>query len=181
MPDTASEGKRFLRWFHAAEGGLAAAFLAVAIGSLATQVVARYGLGAALTWPEELAKLCFVWATFLGAAAGAGQRAHISVDLIRNMLPARLRALLGLLIPAAVVVLLAVLAYHGVKLSILSLNSRLPAIDVPLGYLFLAGPVALGLMVISYSAQTAEAVLALKRGEGSDSGSQDIDPAKVIG
>ncbi|WP_233720466.1 TRAP transporter small permease [Jiella avicenniae] len=164
------------------ERGLAAICLAVAIMALMLQVVARYGFDSALPWPEELAKFAFVWATFLGAAAGAGQKAHIVVDLVVGALPVRVRLMLAALVNATLVALLLVLAWHGARLVTLGFNSRLPAIELPLGTLFMAGPVALFLMAISYTAEFLSSASALARGaeeiEGDDA---VVDPAKIIG
>ncbi|WP_157961584.1 TRAP transporter small permease [Acuticoccus kandeliae] len=179
MSEVSGESPRAMRWFVQSIAGLAALCLLVAIASLATQVVARYGLGGALTWPEELAKFCFVWATFLGAAAGAGQRAHIAVELVVNKLPERLHLAVSTLTNGAIFLLLVVLVRHGVSLVILGLNSRLPAINFPLGTLFLAGTVGLGLMAIIFAYETVRTASALVSGRRL--ATPDVDPAQVIG
>ncbi|MCF3933439.1 TRAP transporter small permease [Acuticoccus sp. M5D2P5] len=170
-----------IRWLITATAALAALSLAIAIGCLATQVVARYGLGAALTWPEELAKLCFVWATFLGAAAGAGQRAHIAVDIFVNKFPERLQVASRAIVSVAIVALLVILTRHGISLVLLGMNSRLPAIDVPLGILFLGGTVSVGLMAIIYASEAVSAVRHLISGTPEEVSDDPLDPAKAIG
>jgi TRAP-type C4-dicarboxylate transport system permease small subunit len=45
-------------------------------------VVLRYGFNAGITVSEELSRWFFVWMTFLGAAVGLKERAHLGTDLL---------------------------------------------------------------------------------------------------
>ncbi|PWC54834.1 TRAP transporter small permease [Azospirillum sp. TSO22-1] len=72
-------------------------------------VVLRYGFNSGITVSEELARLLFVWMTFLGAAVGLREHAHLGVDtLVRGLSSAGKKAclLLGHLLMLFVTVLM---------------------------------------------------------------------------
>jgi TRAP-type C4-dicarboxylate transport system permease small subunit len=54
-------------------------------------VVARYGLGRAVSWTEEVPRYLLIWISFLGAAAGVARREHVGFDLVFEPLPPALR------------------------------------------------------------------------------------------
>ena len=49
-----------------------------------SNVVARYLFGHALFWAEEVMVFLMIWGVFLGVAAAAYERAHLSMDLFSN-------------------------------------------------------------------------------------------------
>ncbi len=64
------------------------AALVVLIG---IEVLYRYVLHSALSWPEEVAGIVFVWFTLLGVAVGLREESHISFDLVTKRSPPLLR------------------------------------------------------------------------------------------
>ena len=67
--------------------GLVAFLLAVTVVLSFVQVIARYVLQVSTPWTEEVARLVFVWAVFMGAAVGVKRNIHTRVDLVFNRLP----------------------------------------------------------------------------------------------
>jgi hypothetical protein len=53
------------------------------------QVVFRYLLNSALSWPEEMARFAFVWFVFLAAAMVTRRSRHIVIDLLPRALGPR--------------------------------------------------------------------------------------------
>ena len=45
-------------------------------------VLTRYAVGSQADWSEELARFLLIWIGTLGAAYAAGQRMHLSIDLL---------------------------------------------------------------------------------------------------
>lgn len=74
--------------------GVAALLLAATVLLSFVQVVARYVLLISTPWTEELARLFFVWAVFLGAAIGVKRNLHTRLDFLFVRLPPRAAALL---------------------------------------------------------------------------------------
>ncbi|GEM_PF-2174396 len=73
----------------------------IALGVLALivffQVLNREIFQLAITWTEELARFLFVWITLIGAAVCSRSKSHIRVDMIFQLWPSRLTAVLGLI------------------------------------------------------------------------------------
>jgi TRAP-type C4-dicarboxylate transport system permease small subunit len=61
-------------------------------------VFTRYVLNSAASWPEPMAVLLTIVLTFIGAAAGYRLNLHMNVAFFADMLPARLRGLLDLVV-----------------------------------------------------------------------------------
>src|SRR6202045_4068803 len=61
-------------------------------------VFTRYVLNSAASWPEPLAVLLTIVLTFIGAAAAYRLNLHMNVSYFADQLPARLRALLDLVV-----------------------------------------------------------------------------------
>lgn len=67
---------------------LAATCLALMMGVLCWQVLARYLLGSSPAWAEQTALLLMIWMTFLGSAAGIADGFHIRVaEGVANLPP----------------------------------------------------------------------------------------------
>jgi TRAP-type C4-dicarboxylate transport system permease small subunit len=80
-------------------------------------VFTRYVLNSASSWPEPLAILLMVVFTFFGAAACYRANAHIAVALFRDLLPAKGRALLGVLVDVLMVLLALFMVIWGIQLA----------------------------------------------------------------
>ncbi|WP_366554455.1 TRAP transporter small permease [Aquibaculum sediminis] len=89
------------------------AMLFVMTVSVVWQVFARYVLSAAPSWSEEVARYLMVWVTFLGAAAVLRSGGHITVTVLADTLPPRLRGPLLLLRDLVILFAAGVLALFG--------------------------------------------------------------------
>lgn len=154
-----------LRCLHRVEDWIAGGFIAVVVASVSLQVFCRYVLNNALPWPEELAKLCFVWGIFFGAAIGVRRRGHISVEALIATFPTRLRLAVRTFTYAAVIVILGILVAKGIDMTRLSMTSKLPAINVPLGFLYLPLPICSALMIIDFAGLLIDAARRFARGD----------------
>ena len=56
-------------------------------------VFSRYALFRTFTWYDEIARACFVWIVFLGAAVAVKRGSHFGLHLLTDMLPERARRL----------------------------------------------------------------------------------------
>ena len=64
---------------------------------ISAQVVFRYCFNNPLSWTEELARLFFVFGTFMAAAAAVRRRSHISIEVVFERLPSQMRAYIHVL------------------------------------------------------------------------------------
>jgi len=129
--------------------GLAVATLLAACLLAGVQVIFRYLLNNSLSWPEEVARLGFVWVVFLGMALAIRRDAHLRIDIVD-----KLADTFGAQLPVAVRVVMvaaacAALAHHGMELVSRALGST-PALQIPFRYLYSAVPVGaiLGLLFL---------------------------------
>lgn len=113
------------------------------------QVFFRYGLNNSLPWPEEVARLGFVWTVFLGMGLAIHRDAHLRIDLIDKIF-----ANASQHVPVAIRVVFiaaacAALAHHGLELVSRSMSFT-PALMIPIKWLYLTVPVGavLGLVFL---------------------------------
>jgi TRAP-type C4-dicarboxylate transport system permease small subunit len=139
-----------LRAIHRIEDAVTGVCVLIFLVALTLQVFCRYVFNNPLPWPEELAKFSFVWCCFFGAAAGTHRKAHIAVEVFVARLAPHWRHAVAALVHLNILVILAVLVKAGLDLARLSSTSKLPAINIPLGYLVMALPIAAALMMLDF-------------------------------
>ncbi|MEQ8308889.1 MAG: TRAP transporter small permease subunit [Hoeflea sp.] len=124
------------------------------------QVFFRYVLGNALAWPDEGARFLMLWMTAMIAPTAYRWGGFVSIDMVKDLLPARLGAVLGL---ALLLVSLVVLVY-GFRLGLNHVNSgwlfassslKLPLeflglglVRIKLAWMYMSLPVGLFLMIL---------------------------------
>jgi tripartite ATP-independent transporter DctM subunit len=127
---------------------LCVALLLGSAGVAVLQVFCRYGLNAALPWPEEVAIWLFSWSVFLGLGVAVGRRAHIAIDLVGALMPERLKAPHAFLVDAMIAAAGMMLIVNGLDFAGRAMQVS-PAMQWPLRYLFVAAPTG-GLLSLFY-------------------------------
>lgn len=131
---------------------LSAALVVIAttgfIVALLAQVVFRYVLNLPLSWSEELATFLFVWATLLAASYGVRTQEHLRLTFLVDILPPRIG--LGINVMSQILIALfgLFLIQHGWRLTDLVWSNTSAAMGYSLGYLYIAVPVAGGLIAL---------------------------------
>ncbi len=123
------------------------ALMSVLIG---VQIVMRYVVGESLTWSEELARYCFIWATYIGVSYALKVGAHIRVDALTGMLPRSAQPWVNLFSYLMFAVFAALVMKEGYALSakIFSFGQASAALGLPMGYVYMAPTVGFGLVVL---------------------------------
>lgn len=128
---------------------LALACMAVMTVLIVAQVVLRYVFNDPLTWSEELARIVFIYMTFLGIGAAYGRRRHMFVDAIVILLPMKIqRAIQAVVVGVASIFLLVVMIVtvrSMVELFRIELNT--PALEIPMGLVYLIIPLGLSALL----------------------------------
>lgn len=122
--------------------------------ALSLQIFMRFVVGQALSWSEELALLCFSWATLLSIALGVRDAIHVRMDLLIDRLPEPLRDGLDRVIALAVAGLGVFVAWAGVRYVIDSLGTTSAAIGYPIAYLYACTP-ACGALIALFALERA--------------------------
>ena len=128
------------------EAAIAALLVAMVVLAF-VQVVLRFVFNDPLSWSEEVARWCFVWMTFLGAALGVKRNAHVAIDNLVLALPPAGQKALRLLGSFVVAVVSSALVVHGWALVQDSILTS-AALQWPFKYLFLSMPVGGALMLV---------------------------------
>lgn len=111
-------------------------------------VFSRYVLVRTFTWYDEIARACFVWIVFLGAAAGVRRHAHFRLHLAVDRLPPRTRQVAELFGFVVVLAFAAVLIRQGWTFVELGRFQQTPVIGLSKAWIYAAIPVGGSLMAL---------------------------------
>jgi TRAP-type C4-dicarboxylate transport system permease small subunit len=118
------------------------------------QVFTRFVLNSPATFTEELARYILIWVGMLGSAYVAGKKMHLSIDFFTGKFTGRVKYWSEIFIQACVFLFgLFGMVIGGVYLVYLTLylQQTSAALQIPLGYVYIAIPVG-GLLIMYYSA-----------------------------
>ena len=136
--------------WHLLERAVEAAVVLLVLGMVAAclaQVVWRYGLDDPLTWSEELARYLLVWTSFLCAWLAWRTRSHLGLDVLVARAPAPLRAVLDRMVEAAVAGFCLLSILVGQRMVEVGMMQPSAVLEVPMGYVYAAWPVAAALIL----------------------------------
>ena len=126
--------------------------MAVLACDLMLGVFSRYVLLRTFTWYDEIARACFVWVVFLGAAVGVKRGAHFGLHMLVDMLPKPARRLAGFVTPAVIIAFSGVLVVQGLAFMEFGRFQQLPVMGISKVWIYAAMPVG-GALMILYSLQ----------------------------
>jgi TRAP-type C4-dicarboxylate transport system permease small subunit len=118
-------------------------------GVVFASILFRYLLNRPLAWTEELASLLFAWVTFVGAFVGFRTRSHIAIDTLMVFLPTGVRRAVARVVDLAVLLILGLFVWQGVRLTLTTWSLEFPALEISRGYLYLSLPVGASLMIVA--------------------------------
>jgi len=129
--------------------------------TVSLQIVFRYVFNIPLAWSEEAARFAFVWVSFFGASALMRIREHINVTVFVDRFPPRLRAAAVFVANLCGFICVYFFLVGGIALTTNEWAQLAPAMQIPMGWIYLVIPIATGLMAIWMLIHTAEAALRL--------------------
>ena len=143
--------------------GLAGLSLIVMTVLTTYQVITRYIFNAPSTWSEELVGYMFGWATMFGAAICTGERAHMNIPIIVDMMkPGAKKALLIFGEVIALLFSAIILVYGGFTVSSLAMGQQTSSLGgLAVGTFYWVMPVC-GVVMVLYSAMN---IIAIAKGE----------------
>jgi len=118
--------------------------------SIFSQVIMRKVFNNSLSWSEELARYCLIWMVFFGISYGVKRQRHIKIDLIYDRLSEKNKKILRIFANIVFIAFGLIILVYGQKiaLKLFMLKQSSPALHIPMGALYSAAPVGLGLSVI---------------------------------
>ena len=111
-------------------------------------VFSRYVLVRTFTWYDEIARGCFVWLTFLGAAVGVKRQAHFRLHIVVDRLSPRLRQAMVILFPLVVIIFAGLLIQQGLVFLEIGKFQQTPVMGLPKAYIYVAIPIGGALMIL---------------------------------
>ena len=137
---------RLARGYVAAAEALLIVGMALVVVLAALQVIFRYGLGASLSWSEEVLRYLMIWLASLGAGLAYGRGEMIGMELLVGTLPRRLASWIGLVGRLAVLALLAFVAFYGLQFAWKTRAATATALPISMFWIHLSIPVGAALM-----------------------------------
>ena len=129
--------------------------LSLAVMTILTtyQVVTRYVFNAPSTWSEELVGYMFGWSTMFGAALCTGERGHMNIPILVDMMkPAAKKVLLVFAEIIALLFSAIILVYGGTTVSSLAMGQQTSSLwGLAVGTFYWVMPVC-GVLMVIYSA-----------------------------
>ena len=119
---------------------------------VSASVFFRYVLNDSITWSEEIAKYLMVWMVFVGAPVAMIDSRHIAIEIFPNLLGAKMRAFVFLIVNLLIVLCMGFWTYRGFTYTVGGMNQVMSSFDkVPLGIVFASIPFgSFIMMVISF-------------------------------
>lgn len=141
---------KIIRWFDRhVEELLLVIFSSVMVSVIFMQVVARR-LDSSLSWSEELARFCFIWLVYIGISYGVKKQKHIKVDVLLTIVNQKWKFILNVISSLLFMIFAVFVIYYGFDIAtkLLSFGQKSPALQIPMGYIYLAAPIGMGLTLI---------------------------------
>jgi len=113
-----------------------------------SQVFSRYALNHPLIWSEELARYLFIWIVFLSSVVVFRENRHMGVDFFVGMLSPNKQRVVKKITNVIIFSFMILILYVSPQIIKITFRQTSPTLDLPMGVIYLAFPVSLGLMVI---------------------------------
>lgn len=122
---------------------------AVMVAVTFTGTLFRYLPGVpGIHWAEEVTRYLNIWTVFLASGLAINRGAHMGVDAFVRLLPEKPRKIVTLFGLTAMLIFEAILLYYGVMMTRANMDQLSSALELPMGWPFLAIPVGGGLMIV---------------------------------
>ncbi len=128
------------------------------------QVFVRYVLEQPLPWTDEVARYCFVWASFLAASVIAGRGEHFTIDALIDGLPRRARGVLRLVGTVLCLLFALLLVRYGIGWSARLMFARSAVLELPQGLIYAVVPLSASYMALHLVLHLIRQVQGLRHG-----------------
>ncbi|WP_108663143.1 TRAP transporter small permease [Acuticoccus kandeliae] len=137
------------RWFFRILLIIGCLILATLAGVCFYQVFSRFVLQVPTIWSEALARTLMVWAVFLGTPVAVRRGSAITMNVLADMAPPRLRRVIDGVVTLAIAAVLVITLWQGLALLDRISNQRLAGLNVPIVWAYAAIPVGAALSLVA--------------------------------
>lgn len=121
--------------------------LLLTAGLVFGEVFFRYVLGNSLGWSEELVRYFLVWISFLGTYLAVKEDKNLEIKIIFNRLPLQIRKPLKYSADFFIIIFFIVFTYIGIQYANRFFWDLSPAIEIPMGIIYLSMPIS-GILIV---------------------------------
>ncbi|MBM4761084.1 TRAP transporter small permease [Bacillus sp. B15-48] len=168
-----------IRWFDEnTEKVLLVFFSAIMVAVIFLQVVLRQ-FGQSLSWSEELARYCFIWLIYIGISFGVKKQRHVKIDAVLFLFREKGQMVLTFIANLFFMgfAIFVIIYGYEVATQLLQFGQRSPANQIPMGLIYMATPVGMGLTLIRLVQNQLKLIRAFLGKDGDDSGNH---PKKAV-
>lgn len=125
-------------------------FTAIMVTVIFLQVIMRFIFESSLSWSEELARYCFIWLVYIGISYGVKKQRHIKVDVLLLLFKDKGRLVFTIISNFLFLIFCFFVMRYGtdIALKLLEWGQKSPALQIPMGLVYFAAPVGMGLTAI---------------------------------
>ncbi|MFG6149423.1 TRAP transporter small permease [Halobacillus sp. B23F22_1] len=155
------------------EESLLVFFSVIMVAAISLQIFMRL-FGESLGWSEELGRYCFIWLVYIGISYGVKKQRHIKVDVMLLLLKERGKVILSMISNVIFLIFAVFVVIYGLEIAykILEWGQMSPGLHLPMGLVYLATPVGMGITAVRIIQQLINQYASLK-------GKEDQDEEKV--
>lgn len=138
-------------------------FSTIMVAVIFLQVVMRQ-FNSSLSWSEELARYSFIWLVYIGISYGVKKDRHIKVDVLLLALKNKGKIILSIIANLLFIAFAIFVIRYGFDIAsqLLAFGQKSPANQIPMGLIYLATPIGMGLTLIRLVQNLIKHIKALK-------------------
>ena len=95
------------------EIGLLCLIVAMMVGFAVLEIILRYIFKNSLPWKQDMLEDLTLWMCFFGAALASSEKRHISIDILRRILPENIMRYISIVIDVISLIVVSILIYYG--------------------------------------------------------------------
>lgn len=114
---------------------------------LVVQTLTRQGIGVPLVWTEELSKILFIYAGYLGIVACIKDDSHVSIDVFIKKLPAKAQKWVYTFNQLLILAALSVVLYISIPIVQNQEHFTIVTLKISYAYMYAALPILTLLMI----------------------------------
>jgi len=109
------------------------------------QVIMRYVLNAALSWPEEFSRYCYIWITFFSISLTIRSGSYFRVTALVDILSRKGRQIAEILVHCINLIFFGACAYYSIDIftSVFNSTQSSPALRIPIYIIYIALPLGM--------------------------------------
>ncbi|KUO48813.1 MAG: hypothetical protein APF76_18200 [Desulfitibacter sp. BRH_c19] len=106
------------------------------------QILFRYLLNAPLYWTEELSRYLMIWIVYLGSSVGIKRGAHVGFSYFVNLVGPKIANWFYMMSFLGIAAFCVNITYYGLIVALRNMKQLSPALQLPIGFVYMALPVA---------------------------------------